>query len=397
MSYDSDEEVLLLILALRHKKKKKWVHEINKKRLQYGEYHTLFGHLESDEDRFFQYFRMSRSSFEDLHEIIRLEILKQDTNYRLAITTRERLAICLRYLATGNSFHTISFSFRVGRSTVAGIVEEVTRAIWNKLQPIYMPAPTLEKWKESAAGYEEIWGFPNCVGSIDGKHVRIKCPANSGSNYFNYKSYHSIVLLAVVDPFYNFLVVDIGAYGRHSDSGIFENSSFYSEYIAGKEILPPKPLPGANDPVPHVIIGDEGFGLQNFLMRPFPKHITAIDESKRRYNYRLCRARRTVENAFGILSEKWRIFHRPIDCKIETAIDIVKAAACLHNFVRHKDGHDFASEIREQQQLARTQETATRTNSTDPALVSLAPTNRRSSSMAFEIREKFVQYFNENV
>lgn len=108
---------------------------------------------------------------------------------------------CFRYLSTGDSFQTIAFSFRVRRSTASKIVEEVCKAIWEVLQPISMLSVTDEKWKQSELGYRELWGFPNCVGSIDGKHVKIECSPNRGSNYFCYKSYFSIVLLAIVDPY----------------------------------------------------------------------------------------------------------------------------------------------------------------------------------------------------
>ena len=96
-----------------------------------------------------------------------------------------------------------------------------------------------------------------------------KFPNKSGTSYFCYKNYFSIVLLAIVDPFYNFIIIDIGSYGRHNDSAIFENSSFHHEFVDNKTILPPKPLPGTDTPVPHVFVGDEGFKLQTYLMRPF--------------------------------------------------------------------------------------------------------------------------------
>lgn len=152
--------------------------------------------------------------------------------------------IYFRYLATGDSHHTIAFSFRVGCTTASAIVKEVCIELWNVLQPLYLPTPTEEVWKKSEIGFRELWNFPNCVGSIDGKHVRVKCPPKTGSSYFCYKNYFSIVLLGIVDPDYKFIVVDIGSYGRHSDSSIFENSSFYREFLQGKTILPPKPLPG---------------------------------------------------------------------------------------------------------------------------------------------------------
>lgn len=252
------------------------------------------------------------------------------------------------------------------------------------MQPIYIPTPDENTWKEAEIGYREIWKFPNCVGSIDGKHVAIKCPPNSGSEYFCYKNFYSIVLLAIVDPYYKFLVVDIGNYGRHSDSGIFEHSIFYREYIHEKSILPPKPLPGTEEPIPHVLIGDEGFALQSYLMRPFSRSTVLHDERKKRYNYRLCRARRVVENAFGILTQKWRIFLRPIECDVETAIDVVKAACCLHNYIRIKQGVFVVSEVDTPQVTPRS------------ALRNVLPTNRRSPNVAFEVREKFVSYFDQN-
>ncbi|XP_047032739.1 protein ALP1-like [Helicoverpa zea] len=384
MLSDSDVETLLLLFALAKKKqrKRKWVHEINQNRRNYGEYHRLCREILSHEDKFYAYFKMTQECFEELHSILCDKISKLDTNWRRSISSRERLAICLRYLTTGDSYQTIAFSFRVGHSTVSNIVKNVCVEIWILLQPTYMPAPSEETWRQSEFGYRELWNFPNCVGSIDGKHIAIKCPPNSGTHYYCYKNYFSIVLLAIVDPFYKFIIVDIGSYGRLSDSGIFENSNFYQAYLNGKLLLPPKPLPGGEDPTPHVLIGDEGFALKEYLMRPFPRAAVVHDNRKKTFNYRLCRARRVVENSFGILAQKFRIFNRPIETNVETAIHIVKAACCLHNFIRVK-GETFFIDLKEIQ--------------SDPrAFTPVRPTNQRSPNAAFDVREKFVTYFNNN-
>ena len=105
-----------------------------------------------------------------------------------------------RFLATGDSFRTIACSFRIGRSTVSGIVPEMCRCLWNNLNEVYMKAPsTIQCWTDIAQRFEERWNFPNCLGAIDGKHVVIKCPVNSGSLYYNYKGTYSIILMAVAD------------------------------------------------------------------------------------------------------------------------------------------------------------------------------------------------------
>jgi hypothetical protein len=111
-----------------------------------------------------------------------------------------------RFLATGDSFSTIGHSFRMGFSTVSSIVAEVCDVIWQRLQPTYMPQPTAEIWEKAISGFQEKWHFPNCIGSIDGKHVTIKCPNKTGSNHFCYLHKFSIVLLAIVDQIINSVV-----------------------------------------------------------------------------------------------------------------------------------------------------------------------------------------------
>lgn len=97
MSSDSDVEVALLLFALAKKRRKRiWVHEINQKRHEHGEYHRLCQELKSHEDRFYTYFKMSQTCFEELHSVIQEKISRLDTNWRRAISSRERLAICLR-------------------------------------------------------------------------------------------------------------------------------------------------------------------------------------------------------------------------------------------------------------------------------------------------------------
>lgn len=101
------------------------------------------------------------------------------------------------------------------------------------------------------------------------------------------------MLLAIVDPHYKFTYIDVGSYGKDSDSTIFENSSFYQLLKSGRDLnLPaPKPLPGFQQTTPHVFIADGGFKLETFLMRPFTRDAAMNDNDKKRFNKSLSRAR----------------------------------------------------------------------------------------------------------
>ncbi|XP_046899997.1 uncharacterized protein LOC124483548 [Hypomesus transpacificus] len=150
---------------------------------------------------------------------------------------------------------TISFSYCVGSSTVAGIVGAVSQAIWDCLVEEYMPVPTKQDWRYISEGFLQRWNFPNCLGSIDGKHVVIQAPHSSGSLYHNYKGTFSIVLLAVVDADCMFRVIDVGGYGRNSDGGTLGNSAFGLALKNGTLDLPENSIiPGAEPrgPLPHV-------------------------------------------------------------------------------------------------------------------------------------------------
>lgn len=82
-------------------------------------------------------------------------------------------------------------------------------------------------FKRVANEFFTQWNFPNCVGSVDGKHIRIKCPYNSGSMFYNYKQYFSIVFMAVDDSNSKFLMIDVGSFGKDSDDSVLSNTSFY--------------------------------------------------------------------------------------------------------------------------------------------------------------------------
>ncbi len=224
----------------------------------------------------------------------------------------------------------------MGRSTISNIIKEVTKALWEELQPTCMAPPTADQWKDIIKQFWLKWNFPNCCGSIDGRHVPIQCPKNSGSDYYNYKQTFSIVLMAACDASYCFTMVDVGGLGRNSDGGVLKNSVFGQKLFNNDLGIPQfSPLPGLAELFPNVFVGDEAFPLRENLMRPFPGK--GLCERRRIFNYRLSRARRVIENSFGILVARWRCL-RVRMCLLPTTCDyVILACCCLHNFLQRNN------------------------------------------------------------
>lgn len=230
----------------------------------------------------------------------------------------------------------IAWNNYIGKSTASCIIKETCKVLWDVLQPIVLPSPTKEDLSRISNEFYKRWNIPNCVGALDGKHVVIQCPRYSGSVYFSYKKSFSIILMAVCDAYYRFTYVDIGAAGANHDAAVFRESGCGKALLTGKLNLPdPKPLPGTNVTLPHFLAADAAFPLHENIMRPYPG--SYLQESQNLFNMRLSRARRCIENTFGILAQRWRRLRNPIIANVETCEYITQAVVVLHNFIQKSE------------------------------------------------------------
>ncbi|CAH2009325.1 unnamed protein product [Acanthoscelides obtectus] len=167
MLSDSEDEFLfensvLKMLQLSGTTRNYAVHPVNKERHRLGEYHHLFPQLKKYPDRFFQYIRMDYTTFKYILNLLSPHMATKYTNFvQQPIEPAEKLVITLRYFATGASFRSMSFAFRVGASTVSKIVRETACIMWDVLQPIHMPTPTKETFVQASSEFQELWNFPN--------------------------------------------------------------------------------------------------------------------------------------------------------------------------------------------------------------------------------------------
>lgn len=218
---------------------------------------------------------------------------------------------------------------------------------------------------------------------------------------YNYKNSHSIVLLAICDAKYVFRFVDIGAVGRRSDGGILKTSKF-GQKLENNELNIPKPklISRRRRPLPHCIVGDQAFPLKPYMLRPYPgKKVN--DMKKRIYNYRLSRARRVIENSFGILASKWRVFRKSVIASQENVSKIVKATICLHNWLRLEDISNKPAAPYVTPDLIDRETADGRTvpgtwrQAEDVAFVDINRMGTNNSTReAIQIREEFCEYFN---
>ena len=199
------------------------------------------------------------------------------------------------------------YAFRVARNSISLFVPEVCEAIYSAYKEEVMPDNiTEDDWLRISAEFERVWNLPHACGAFDGKHIRIKKPADSGSLFYNYKKFFSMVMMAVVDADYRFIWLSVGSYGSSSDGQIFRDSELRPMLEEGTMCLPPpSPLPHADRDTSYFLIGDDAFPLRSWMMKPYSRR--HLDHDERIFNYRLSRARRVVENAFGILAMRFRI------------------------------------------------------------------------------------------
>ncbi|KAJ8667230.1 hypothetical protein QAD02_008892 [Eretmocerus hayati] len=279
---------------------------------------------------------MSPTQLEELVQLIGGDIYKM-TFLREAIPVRQRLVLTLRFLASGDSMSSLSTHYLIGCPTVCHIIHDVDCAIWKNLKNIVFKKLTISDWKKISKTFHHKTHCIHCLGAIDGKHVNIQCPPNAGSTYYNFKGFHSIILLAVCNADYEFTYIDVGSYGRRSDGGVFSDSLFAQCLADGSLNIPPPELVVEGGPrFPYCFVADEAFPLLPNVLRPYPGKANC-SLAKKVFNYRVGWPRRRIENTFGILASRWRIFRKPILMDPLNVVKMIKATVCLHNWLRMSD------------------------------------------------------------
>ncbi|XP_049271307.1 uncharacterized protein LOC119391642 [Rhipicephalus sanguineus] len=283
------------------------------------------------EQHFRQAFRVSPTTFRYLVESCRPSLERQTTNMREAISVEKRVAAGMYRLCSSAEDRTIADLFGIGRSTVNTVFREFCKTVVDRLE---------DAWIQMA------------VGALDGCHFPVSPPKDHAADYYNYKGWYSMILLAVVDHRYCFKYINVGAPGRCHDAYVYGRSWLCEKIERGLLASPVAII--EHCPVKPLILCDQAFPLTETLLKPFPsaspgcqqneiRHICCYElvtgihsivwyrSTKAIFNYNLSKTRRIVENAFGRLKVRFRFTMKRMECKLANARQAIKTACILHN------------------------------------------------------------------
>ena len=135
------------------------------------------------------YREMMRMSYESFKKILGFIELHITSKYSVVIGAQlirpgERSVLAIRFLATGETCCSLSLRFRVSERVISYIVDEVKKAIVQYIGKDYIKIPSAsEDWLKISETFQWRWNFSNCLGAIDGKHVQIRPPPGTGSEF----------------------------------------------------------------------------------------------------------------------------------------------------------------------------------------------------------------------
>ncbi|XP_047661226.1 protein ANTAGONIST OF LIKE HETEROCHROMATIN PROTEIN 1 isoform X2 [Tachysurus fulvidraco] len=280
------------------------------------------------DDQWSQNFRMSEETFLYLCHRLRTAMEKRDTNFRLCVPIKKRVAIALWKLTTNSELRLVSHLFGVGVTTVWRCVREFCSAVNEVLLPELIPFPNNDKLMEMAMNFEQRYGLPQCVGVIAGSHIP-NVPTEYHAEYFNHMGWHSIILQGVVDGNGLFWHVFAGSPGSMHEATVLHVSGLWD--LIGQGLFPNNSKNIAGHDVGYYLLGNAALPLQSWLMKPFSV-MGQLTAEQVAYNQKIYQAICVAENSFVRLKGRWRCLQKRNDSHIDLIKTMVLTCCVLHNF-----------------------------------------------------------------
>ncbi|XP_037514507.1 uncharacterized protein LOC119390871 [Rhipicephalus sanguineus] len=256
---------------------------------------------------------------------------RQTTNMREAIPVHKGVAVALYKLCSSAEDRTITNLFDLGRSNVNVIYREFCEAVVELLEYQWVKTLTGIDMEDHITELQLSTGFPQCVGALDGCHFPVSPQKEYVNDYFNYKGWYSVILLALVDHNYMFRFINVGSPGRCHDAHVYHQSNL-SRLIERPTFRKPTTTL-SNVAVPPLLLCDQAFPLTPNLIKPFAS--TGCSDEQKNFNYKLSKTRRIVENAFGRLKARFRFIMKRMEGDISHVPIIIRACCVLNSICEH--------------------------------------------------------------
>ncbi|XP_077531229.1 uncharacterized protein LOC144143334 [Haemaphysalis longicornis] len=279
------------------------------------------------DQHFKEAFRVIPVTFRYLVESCRSSLERQTTVMKDPISVEKRVAVGLYRLCSTAEDRTIAHLFGIGRSTVNVLFREFCAVVITILEDDWVGMVPPDGMAAHMREFHAVTGFPKAVGALDGCHFPVSPPKESATDYYNYKGWYSMILLALVDHRYRFRYVNVGSPGGCHDAGVYGASNL-CRTVGSEDFSSPVALMGGTE-VPPIILCDEAFPLGAHLQKPYAH--AASDSKEATYNYNLSKTKRIVENAFGRLKARFRFIMKRMECRLAHSKQAIKAACILHN------------------------------------------------------------------
>ncbi|CAA0842117.1 Unknown protein [Striga hermonthica] len=289
------------------------------------------------EEQFKRDFRMSRATFDMICDELESTVTKKDTMLRQAIPVRQRVAVCVWRLATGEALREVSKRFGLGISTCHKLVLEVCTAIRTVLMPKFLHWPEDHRSAEIKREFEMLSGIPGVCGSMYTTHIPIIAPKTNVAAYFNkrhternQKTSYSITVQGLVDPTGAFTDVCIGWPGSMTDEQVLEKSALSQR--AGRGALKDS-----------WVVGCSGHPLTDWVLVPYPhRNLTWAQHA---YNDKIREVQRVGKEAFGRLKGRWACLQKRTEMKLQDLPVVLGACCVLHNVCEMRN-EGFSSDLR---------------------------------------------------
>lgn len=242
------------------------------------------------------------------------------------------------------SVETVWGFFRLEDEPYEQIVKDVCKAIVAAVMPTYVKSPSADDFKRIANEFSRKWSLPNCLGAVGCKTMQLEAPADPGP-YFMSEN-HRISIVALCDANYCFTVAEVNYLGSLGDKSNVFKESFLNKFILNNAAVvpPPSKLPKSKSDQQFnyfAVGGGNNYPLKENFLTPYAKASLSDKDEKLRYerrifNYRLSRASRVVDNAFGVLAFRWQRLQKRLSVSPQSPADVVtlvQACICLHNFL----------------------------------------------------------------